>query len=66
MKIIKSVKKKNSHLMFYCYQILCFSMSNYLNAYNTFFFSYSSLMKKKISEILCTFYWLSDEDNTLI
>ncbi len=52
--------------MFYCYQILCFSMSNYLNAYNKFFFSYSSLMKKKLSEILCTFYWLSDEDNTLI
>ncbi len=24
--------------MFYCYQILCFSMSNYLNAYKQFLF----------------------------
>ncbi len=24
--------------MFYCYQILCFSMSNYLNAYKQFVF----------------------------
>ncbi len=27
-----------SHLMFYCYQIMCFSMSNYLNAYKQFLF----------------------------
>ncbi len=24
--------------IYYCYQILCFSMSNYLNAYNQFLF----------------------------
>ncbi len=41
---------KKSHLMVHCYQILCFSMSNYLNVYtfliiltvtllNVFFFS---------------------------
>ncbi len=48
----------------FCYQILCFSMSNYLNE-----------IKKKImkcffpSEILCcvyAFYWLSDEGITLM
>ncbi len=33
------------HIMFYCYQILCFSMSNDLNAFNFFIYSYSSLMK---------------------
>ncbi len=27
-----------SHLMFYCYQILCFSTYNYLNAYKQFLF----------------------------
>ncbi len=32
--------------MFYCYQILCFSMSNYLNAWETIFsWFYSSLIK---------------------
>ncbi len=30
-------------LMFYSYKIMCFSMSNYLTAYNFFFYSYSSL-----------------------
>ncbi len=29
----------------FCYQILCFSMFHYLNAYTFFFNSYSSLMK---------------------
>ncbi len=30
--------KNISHLMFYYYQILCFSSSNYLNAYKPFLF----------------------------
>ncbi len=55
------------HLMFYCYQILCFSMFNYLNAYKCFFFFILTvaLLKKKIpSEIQCCVYkfdCLSDE-----
>ncbi len=30
-----------SHLMFYCYQILCFKMSNYLKAYKLFVFIFT-------------------------
>ncbi len=54
--------------MFYCYQILCFSMSNDLNAFNFFIYSYSSLMKYFFSTsefcVVYTFYWLSDEGIT--
>ncbi len=52
--------------MFYCYQIMCFSMSNYLNAYKQFVFilTVALLIFFSLSEILCCvlkFYWLSDE-----
>ncbi len=52
--------------MYYCYQILCFSMSNYLNAYKQFLFipTVALLNVFSPSEILCCvfkFYWLSDE-----
>ncbi len=57
---------KNSQLMFYCYQILYFSMSNYLNAYKQFVFILTVALWNVFSpsEILCCvfkFYWLSDE-----
>ncbi len=32
-------------LTFFCYQILCFSSSNYFNANKLFIYFYSSLMK---------------------
>ncbi len=46
------------HLMFYCYQILCFSMPDYLNDTHFFFYSYSGLMKCFFSpsQILCCVY----------
>ncbi len=49
--------------MFYCYQILYFSMSNYLNAYKLFLFILTVALWN-VSEILCCvfkFYSLSDE-----
>ncbi len=32
------------HIMFYCYQILCFSMFNYLNAYKQFLFNLTVIL----------------------
>ncbi len=51
--------------MFYCYQIMCFSMFN-LNAYKQFLFilTVALWIFFSPSEILCCvfkFYWLSDE-----
>ncbi len=50
----------------FCYQILYFSMSNYLNAYKQFVFILTVALLNVFSpsEILCCvfkFYWLSDE-----
>ncbi len=59
-----------SHLMFYCYRILCFSMSNYLNAYKLFLFILTALLNVfSPSEIVCCvfkFYWFSDEGDLLL
>ncbi len=60
-----------SHLMFYCYQILCFRMSNYFNAYKQFVFILTVALWNVFppSEILCCvfkFYWLSDKGIDLI
>ncbi len=57
--------------MFYCYQILCFSMSNYLNAYRQFLFILTVALWNGFfshPEILCCvfkFYWLSDEGKNI-
>ncbi len=43
--------------MFYCYQILCFSMSKYLNAYKQFVFILTVALWNVFfpSEILCVY-----------
>ncbi len=57
---------KKSHLMVHCYQILCFSMSNYLNVYTFFIILTVTLLNVffPLRFSVYTFYWLSDEGIT--
>ncbi len=42
--------------IYYCYQILCFSMSNYLNAYKQFLFILTVALWNTPPQKLCVVY----------